>query len=270
MEFGVVVPCSWTPKQIMKTATFAEEKELDFFLLTDHYLSRHSPSTVDSWTMLSAVSANTERIQIGTCVSPIPFRPPSILAKIVSTVDNVSNGRVIFGVGAGWYQPEFEAFSVWDDNRVRAAKTIEGLELILALWTNDKPINFEGKYFKMKEALLEPKPIQKPYVRTWIGSTGKYLLRKCSKYAESWVPSFLGESLDSYKGVISTLKEIESDQNSSHPIGIKCNGTIEEINQRIESFINLGCNGVILARTYYAEIFDSIERLTRDILPSFR
>ena len=75
------------------------------------------PDTVDAWCMLSYVAARTSKIQIGTCVTPIPFRPPAQLAKIVSTVDILSKGRTILGVGAGWHQPEFDA----DGNKTKAA-----------------------------------------------------------------------------------------------------------------------------------------------------
>jgi alkanesulfonate monooxygenase SsuD/methylene tetrahydromethanopterin reductase-like flavin-dependent oxidoreductase (luciferase family) len=73
------------------------------------------------------LAAKTEKIRLGTLVTPIPFRPPSMLAKMVSTLDVISNGRTVFGIGAGWSQTEFEGYSSWDEPKIRVDKTIEGL-----------------------------------------------------------------------------------------------------------------------------------------------
>jgi FMNH2-dependent dimethyl sulfone monooxygenase len=84
-----------------------------------------------------------------------------MLAKMVSTVDILSNGRAILGVGAGWSKEEFEGHSEWNEPKIRVNKTIEGLELMVKLWTQ-KEVTFEGKYYRAKAAVLEPKPVQKP------------------------------------------------------------------------------------------------------------
>src|SRR3989442_15971956 len=123
---------------------------------------RGGDSTVETWTALTYLAAKTEKIRLGTLVTPIPFRPPGMLAKTVSTLDLLSNGRTILGVGAGWSRTEFEGYSKWNSNKIRVDKTREGLDLILKLWTQEK-VDFKGKFYHANGAVLEPKPVQKPH-----------------------------------------------------------------------------------------------------------
>jgi alkanesulfonate monooxygenase SsuD/methylene tetrahydromethanopterin reductase-like flavin-dependent oxidoreductase (luciferase family) len=134
---------------------------------------------------LTYLAAITEKIYLGTQFTPIPFRPPTILAKMLSTLDVLSNGRVLLGVGAGWSQAEFEGYSEWNKPKVRVDKTEEGLELILKLWTEDE-VTFNGKYYQALRAVLEPKPVQKPYPKLFIsGRPRSYrMLRLAGKYAD--------------------------------------------------------------------------------------
>jgi len=100
--------------------------------------SMSNNSTLETWVTLSYLAGKTEQIRLGTLVTPIPFRPPGILAKMLSTLDILSKGRVVLGVGAGWSQPEFEGYSEWDEPKIRVDKTKEGLELMIKLWTQDE------------------------------------------------------------------------------------------------------------------------------------
>ena len=104
---------------------------------------------------------------------------------MISTLDVLSNGRVLLGVGAGWSQTEFEGYSEWNEPKVRVDKTKEGLELILKLWTEDE-ITFHGKYYQTKRAMLEPKPIKKPHPTLFIsGRPRSYrMLKLAGKRAE--------------------------------------------------------------------------------------
>lgn len=188
MDFGDVISSSWSAKQIVESARVVDEHGLDFLLLTDHYMTPHSNESVDAWIALAALATKTERIRLGTCVTPIPFRPPQMLAKIVATVDQLFNGRVILGVGAGWHKPEFDAYSSWHEDRVRVAKTREGIQLIMKLWTSNEPFDFEGKHYRVKSAILEPKPVQQPHPPLWFGTTGAYMLRLAKQYADGSVP----------------------------------------------------------------------------------
>ncbi len=135
-------------KQVQTAAVEADQLGFWGFVLPDHYMwgaDRGGNSTFETWTALTYLAAKTEKIRLGTLVTPIPFRPPGMLAKTVSTLDLLSNGRTILGVGAGWSQTEFEGYSEWNSNRIRVDKTREGLDLILKLWTQEE-VDFKGKF----------------------------------------------------------------------------------------------------------------------------
>src|SRR5438552_11643637 len=119
-------------------------------------------STVESWVALTYLAAKTQNVKLGTIVTPIPFRPPAMLAKMVSTMDVLSAGRAILGVGAGWSQTEFEGYGTWDDPKTRVDKTREGVELILQLW--QKPhVDFKGMYYHARCAILDSTSLEKPH-----------------------------------------------------------------------------------------------------------
>ncbi len=152
---------------VKKAVLEADQLGYDGALMPDHYMwgdmggmmSRpDSYVTVETWITLTYLAAKTEQIHLGTMVTPIPFRPPGLLAKMISTLDVPSNGRVIAGIGAGWSQVEFEGYSEWNKSKIRVDKTYEGLKLMLELWTQDK-VDFDGTFYKAKGAVLEPKPI---------------------------------------------------------------------------------------------------------------
>lgn len=203
MKFGVMVSNSTAfldYEQAIEVACRAEELGYDSFFLSDHYMMPYTEEwyeTHEALTFLSYLAAKTSRIRLGTCVTPIPFRPPGILAKTVSTMDLISNGRIILGIGAGWVKREFEAYSQWDEKKVRVKKTREGLRLMLKLWTEEK-VNFEGEYYKAKGAVLKPKPVQKPYPPLWFGTLGEYMLKLTARYGDGWIP-WLTTTPEQYK-----------------------------------------------------------------------
>lgn len=161
-------------------------------LIPDHYMwgNRNARmdrpdrfKTVDSWIALTYLAGKTEHIKLGTLVTPIPFRPPGMLAKMLATLDNLSNGRVILGVGAGWSKEEFDGYAEWSSDKERVDKTKEGLDLILKLWTEEK-VTFSGKHYKAQEAVIDPKPVQKPYPPLLFGGTGNRMLAMAGKYGD--------------------------------------------------------------------------------------
>jgi alkanesulfonate monooxygenase SsuD/methylene tetrahydromethanopterin reductase-like flavin-dependent oxidoreductase (luciferase family) len=268
MEFGVVLSSNWNIKDIIASAKTADESGLDFLLLTDHYMTPSSYESNDAWIVLAGLATKTERIRLGTCVTPIPFRPPQMLAKVVATVDQLSSGRAILGVGAGWYRPEFDAYSRWDDDRVRVAKTQEGLELMMKLWASDEAFDSEGRYYKVKGAVLRPKPVQRPHPPLWFGTTGSYMLRLARRFADGWVPPVPGVSVNVYRTVLNELRN--KSHQRSEKMKVTFNGTLNELSQMIPEFAEMGFDGAILARTAREEAPDAIRQLAKEIIPSYR
>ena len=138
---------------MQEIALLADEKDFWGINMPDHYLwTPGRDHTLESWIALTYLASKTEKIRVGTIVSPISFRPPPILAKMVSTVDILSHGRTFLGVGAGWGQREFETYSEWNEPAVRVSKTEEGVKLIKTMWSDEK-IEFDCKYKYMKNAI---------------------------------------------------------------------------------------------------------------------
>ncbi len=140
-------------------------------------------STLETWMALTYLAAKTRRIRLGTWVTPIPLRPPGVLAKMVSTLDLVSGGRWLLGVGAGSTRRMFEAYSQWDPPKIRVDKTREGVELILKLWSEEK-VDYNGRYYKAKGAVLDTKPVQKPHPPLLFGGAGRRMLQLAGMYAD--------------------------------------------------------------------------------------
>lgn len=148
---------------ILKTANMIEDLRLHAVFINDHYMKPSNNNILDAFLTLTAIALHTDRLKIGTAVTPIPLRPAPQTAKIVTTLDNISKGRHLFGIGAGWNQAEFEGYGVeFLPPRERVSKTIEGIRLMKRMWTEDE-VTFQGRYYQIKGAVLLPKPIQKPY-----------------------------------------------------------------------------------------------------------
>ena len=232
----------------------AEKLEYDSFFTMDHYMLPWGNETFETWVYLAYLAGKTSKIKLGTCVTPIPFRPPTLLAKVVSTLDIVSSGRVVVGVGLGWYQTEFEAYSSWDSNLVRFEKTKEALDIITKLWVEEK-VNFEGKYYKVKDAVLQPKPIQKPYPPLWFGGTGRKMLKLAAEKGEGWIP--VGPrwaptyvTAEDYGKFTVKIKKIRKNMGKTNEFTFACimapHENFNEFAKEIEAYKKAGMNYFVL------------------------
>jgi F420-dependent oxidoreductase-like protein len=141
----------------------------------------------EAWTMMSALSTVTSQVRIGTLVLCNSFRQPSLLAKMGATLDVISNGRLEFAIGAGWFEPEYNAYGYdFPDTVTRIDQLSESARIIKAMWTEDKT-TFKGKHYKIVDAYCNPKPIQKPHPPIVIGGAGeRFLLRVVAELADEW------------------------------------------------------------------------------------
>jgi alkanesulfonate monooxygenase SsuD/methylene tetrahydromethanopterin reductase-like flavin-dependent oxidoreductase (luciferase family) len=172
---------------------------------------RGGDSTLETWIALTYLAARTQKLHLGTLVTPIPFRPPGMLAKEISTLDLISKGRTFLGVGAGWSQTEFEGYGVWDPPKIRVDKTLEALKLIVGLWTKSVKIDYRGEYYTAKGAVLEPKPVQRPYPPLLFGGVGPRMLRMAGKYADiCLIPPWVELGFEKAKNIV-----LESAQKNS-------------------------------------------------------
>jgi alkanesulfonate monooxygenase SsuD/methylene tetrahydromethanopterin reductase-like flavin-dependent oxidoreductase (luciferase family) len=270
--------------QVEKAVLLAEDSGFDGALIPDHYQYGSSPllqfgnpnSTLDAWIALTYLAGKTTRIHLGTLVTPIPFRPPGITAKMVTTLDVLSGGRVIFGVGAGWSKTEFEGYSTWDKPKIRVDKTKEGLELMIKLWTQDK-VTHKGTHYKAKNAVLDPKPVQTPYPKLLFGGAGKRMLKLAGKYADICYTPRLSAKTD-IAAMRDTVLQAAKRANRVNKLAF-LGGTIftfrtsynpEQYVRRIEQSRNAGDKYYLVALPRSKAFFDNLKSFAKDIMPSFR
>jgi len=166
---------------IKAKAQWAETHGFTWFSVMDHLIQIPPVGPADepfieSWTVLSALAAVTSRIRLATLVSSVAYRNPAHLAKIAAGVDLISRGRMTLGIGAGWHDVEYRQYGWEFPERpaVRIRQMEEAVKLILAMWAEPRT-TFRGKYFHTEDAILEPKPVQKPHPPVMIAGGGEQL-----------------------------------------------------------------------------------------------
>ena len=193
----------------------ADRLVLDGALMPDHYMwgsevghsMQHPYRTLETWTTLTYLAGKTEQVRLGTLVTPLTFRHPGVLAKRLSTLDVLSGGRVVLGVGAGWSKVEFDGYSEWLDTRERVDKTHEALDIMLRLWTEPE-VTYKSEHYELEGAVLDPKPLQKPYPRLLFGSSGKRMLRLTGRYGDiCFIPPWLSQDRDRIKETVLSAAE---------------------------------------------------------------
>jgi F420-dependent oxidoreductase-like protein len=166
----------------------AEEAGFDHLWDFDH-LASIGPAGPDrpiyeGWALQAAMAEATKRVRIGCLVTGNTYRHPVVLAKLAVTVDHLSGGRLELGIGAAWAEAEHTMYGIEGlDHRV--GKLSESLQIIKSLFTSERT-DFEGRYYRLKEAIANPKPIQKPYPPIWIGALGDTTLRLAARHADVW------------------------------------------------------------------------------------
>jgi F420-dependent oxidoreductase-like protein len=159
----------------LAVARACEEHGVETLFRSDHYLSRARPTereALDAWTTLAALAQATERVRLGTLVSPVTFRHPSVLAKSAATVDQISGGRVEVGMGAGWMELEHSAYGfLFPETRVRMELLAEQVEIVHRQLTEERT-SFTGKHYRLEDCPNLPRPVQQPRPPLIVGGTG--------------------------------------------------------------------------------------------------
>jgi alkanesulfonate monooxygenase SsuD/methylene tetrahydromethanopterin reductase-like flavin-dependent oxidoreductase (luciferase family) len=263
---------------IIKSIVEADRLGFDGSLMPGHYMwgneighSMKNPySTLETWTTLSYLAGKTERISLGTLVTPLGLRHPGVLAKMLATLDNLSGGRVVLGVGAGWSQVEFKGYSSWLEPAERVARTVEALKVILALWSEES-VTHHGRFYDLEGAVLLPKPVQVPHPRLLFGSEGRRMLKTTGRYGDifyvpPWSRGKAGE----------TIKEVrEASEEAGRKMPALMLGTMDsraynasEYAKGVEAAANMGAE-------YYTIAFPrddptSMNRFSDEVIPSYQ
>jgi probable F420-dependent oxidoreductase len=173
------------PRVAVEMAVAAEANGWDAVLIWDHLAFVWGPPAADPWVTLAAVAARTQRVRLGTAVTPVARRRPHVLAQQVATLDVLSGGRVVFGAGLGGSPSEFGRFGEPVDSRVRAEMLDEGLSLLRRFWAGEK-VTHRGRHYTVDGVRLEPLPFQER-VPIWIGGNRPASLRRAARW-DGWIP----------------------------------------------------------------------------------
>jgi F420-dependent oxidoreductase-like protein len=173
-------------------AKAAEESGYDAALLAEHYSTSAAPeerTAADAWIYLAALARDTERIRLGTLVSPVTFRHPSVLAKLAASLDHVSGGRAELGVGAGWLESEHTAYGFpFPSAKERVDLLEEQVQVITGLWTQD-PFSHDGAHYRLRDCSFTPRPTQRPHPPVIVGGRpgSRRMPRLAARYAQEYV-----------------------------------------------------------------------------------
>lgn len=289
MKIGVVLPAAEvdgpgeTPSwQVIRSfALAAEACGLDSIWMFDHFFNRSGPGAVEgmheAWTIVSAVAAVTERVEIGTLVLCTSFRNPGLVAKMAATADEVSAGRLILGLGAGWHDPEYEAFGYAKDHRV--ARFDEAVQIIAPLLRGEN-VTFSGRYHEAQEAVLAPAPGRR--IPVLIAGEGPRILRLTARHADAWNTAWYGapdERLHRQLAALDRALHVEDrdpttltrtvgmvvrdeDRGASADEG-EFAGSVEELARAIDAYAALGIDHLIVVLQPMTEA--SLDRLSEAI-----
>ena len=207
MQIGFNLPVSGpmaSPEIIANIAQLGESLGFHYLTLTDHialpdtstpgypysttgeFYTPDPGHRVEQLTTAAWVAAKTTRIRIVLAVMVVPHRPAVVTSKMLATIDVLSGGRLVVGIGAGWLKVELDAVSTTPFAE-RGAVTDEYIDAMRTIWTQDKPV-FQGKYVKIDGLLTDPKPVQKPYPPIWVGGESGPSMRRAARVGDAWYP----------------------------------------------------------------------------------
>jgi len=256
-----------TFRDLREMAQVAEQVGLDSLWLADHLLYRFpgqdESALWEALTMLSALAAVTTRITLGTLVVCTSFRPPAMLAKMADALDEVSGGRFILGLGAGWHQPEYEAFGYPFDHL--ASRFDEALQIIVPL-LREGHVDFQGQYYQVRNCVLRPRGPSPAGPRILIGAHRPRMLQLVARYADAWNTAWhtdtaivkerheplvqacaaIGRDPATIEVTVGTEVRLQPRKDDGSPDNA-ISGTPEEIAGRLQDFASVGNSHLIVA-----------------------
>jgi F420-dependent oxidoreductase-like protein len=287
---------------LLRVARATEELGFDAFFRSDHYLAMGSaaglPGPSDAWLTLAALARETSRIKLGTLVSPVTFRLPGPLAIGVAQIDNMSNGRVELGLGAGWYEAEHRAYGIpFPDVAERFSRLVEQVEIVHGLLTTPmgQRFSYSGTYYQLEDSPALPKPVQSPRPPIILGGAGrKRGAALAAKYADEFNVGFSSpdETRATFDRVRAAASETGRDlvysaaqtvcigrdeaelDRRAKAIGLDADalrangvaGTPQQALERIAQFTEIGATRMYLQVLDLADL-DHLELIANEVLP---
>jgi F420-dependent oxidoreductase-like protein len=286
-------------------AQLAERLGYDSIWVYDHFHNVPRPAheaVFECWTTIAAISQVTSRIRLGQMVGCNSYRSPGLLAKITSTVDVISGGRLDWGIGAGWYENEYRGYGYeFPAPKDRIGMLRETVEIVRSMWTEPET-TYRGKYYELVRANCDPKPLQDPHPPIWIGGGGEQLtLRVVARYADcsnfGGTPEDFARKNEILKGHCAAvgrddaairrtwspevfIRETEAEVAAAGSRGLRGEpveawratnlvGTPEQVAEKIARYVALGCGGVIPWCADYPDT-TTLELFATKVMPEFR
>jgi probable F420-dependent oxidoreductase len=266
IDEGSLHGSSPTFRDLKEMAQVAEQVGFDSLWLADHLIFRfpgqEERGTWEAFTMLGAVAAVTQRIELGPLVACTSFREPALLAKMADTLDEISGGRFILGLGAGWHQPEYEAFGYPFDHL--AGRFEEALQVIVPL-LRDGQVDFQGQYYQVHNCVLRPRGPSPSGPSILIGARRPRMLRLVAQYADAWNtvwhvdPMAVKQRYDEFKEICAevgrdpatialtagTVVRLPQPEEGG-PTEKQITGTPEEIARQLQGFADVGVTHLMI------------------------
>ena len=314
VRFGAFVPQGWR-MDLQEIADPVEQYEAmtrvaravdavpayDSIWVYDHFHTIPEPelaTVFECWTITAALARDTQRVNIGQMVTCNGYRPPALLAKMASTVDVLSHGRLYCGLGAGWYEHEWQAYGYgFPETRERMRAFREACQIITKMWTEDGP-TFEGEYYTIDRPINEPKGVRKPHPAFWIGGGGERVtLRLVAQYADACNMGGDAETLRHKFAVLrehceavgrpyeeitrsTSLEEVVLVRPGEDPgaaveraksaTGVSFVGTTEQLAEHIQTLVDAGVNYVLVSFPRIAYDHEPLYRFAEEVIPRFQ
>ncbi len=280
MRFGVHLVASGKMiegEKIAGVARRAEELGYDSLWVSDHIIFPtelrsaypYSPDgklpldptnpLLEPFTVLTYAAAVTKTVKLGTSVVIVPYRDPLVMAKIVSSLDVLSNGRFIFGVGVGWLDEEFRALRL--NLRDRAAQTKEALSVMKACWTQDDP-EFHGKFFDFSGIQFAPKPRQKPHPPIWFGGNSLPALKRAVEQGDGWHAVWMTpEEVANTANILRDLCAKTGKDFAKFPLTINVNHKVPLTVENVKKYEEAGVSMMFIPRYFNSDVDDMITNM---------
>lgn len=195
IQIGIMASDQGSFPDLLRLWKAAEAMGLDSGWVEDHFMPPVGDighPMLEGWTLLASLGAHMPRLRLGTLTMVNSYRHPAVLANMAAALDVISGGRLELGIGAGWFQPEYDSYGFpFPKASERLGALAEGIQVMKRLWTQERT-SFQGKHYALKDAPCEPKPLQRPHPPVWVGGAGEQLtLRIVAEHADGWNAFFM-------------------------------------------------------------------------------
>ena len=227
IQFGFCVPIfAWPGARLFRTpgypgldanvsmrlAQYADELGYDSLWVADHLMLGRDQAILEGWTVLAALAGSTWRARLGMIHQGHFLRSPALVAKMTATLDQISGGRFIYFVDAGFNRAEHRAYDLFwpDDLTERITRVVDGLQITLALWQAEQPVTVVGEHYRVTDAVCTPLPVQRPHPPVWFGEAHHLTLEATARYGQGWntTPATLEELTSRLAGLEAACREV--------------------------------------------------------------